>query len=49
MVSTDQTIADIRYILKKNGYVKDGDFLVNVASMPIAEQGTTNMLKISRI
>lgn len=49
MVSTDQTIADIRYILKKNGYVKEGDFLVNVASMPIAEQGTTNMLKISRI
>ena len=49
MVSTDQTIADIRYILKKNGFVKDGDFLVNVASMPIAEQGTTNMLKISRI
>jgi pyruvate kinase len=49
MVSTDQTIADIRYILKKNGYVQDGDFLVNVASMPIAEQGTTNMLKISRI
>lgn len=49
MVSTDQTIADIRYILKKNGYVNEGDFLVNVASMPIAEQGTTNMLKISRI
>lgn len=49
MVSTDQTIADIRYILKKNGYVQEGDFLVNVASMPIAEQGTTNMLKISRI
>ena len=49
MVSTDQTIADIRYILKKNGYVAEGDFLINIASMPISEQGTTNMMKLSRV
>jgi pyruvate kinase len=49
MVSTDQTIADIRYFLKKHGYVNEGEFLINIASMPIAEQGTTNMLKLSRV
>jgi pyruvate kinase len=49
MVSTDQTIADIRYILKKNGYIHEGDFVINIASMPISEQGMTNMLKLSRI
>lgn len=49
MVSTDHTIADIKYILKKNGYIQDGDFIINVASMPIEEQGMTNMLKLSKV
>lgn len=48
MVSTDHTIADIRYLLKKGGYINDGDFIVNIASMPIAEQGMSNMLKLSK-
>jgi pyruvate kinase len=49
MVSTDHTIADIKYILKKQGELKEGDLLVNLASMPISEQGMSNMLKLSRI
>jgi pyruvate kinase len=49
MVSTDQTIADIRYELKKHGYIKDGEYLINIASMPINEQGMTNMVKISKV
>ena len=49
MVSTDQTIADIRYFLKKHQYIMDGDFLINIASMPISEQGTTNMVKLSKV
>ncbi len=49
MVSTDHTIADIRYILKKNGYVNPGDMVIHLASMPIAEAGKTNMLKLSKI
>lgn len=48
MVSTDHTIADIRYILKKQGYLAEGDFVINIASMPISEQGMSNMLKISK-
>ena len=49
MVSTDQTIADIRFFLKKNSLIKDGDFIIHLASMPISEQGMTNMIKISKV
>jgi len=46
-VSTDHTIADIRYILRKHGYVNDGDLIVNIASIPMESKGMSNMLKIS--
>ena len=49
MVSTDHTIADIHYILKKGGFVKDGDLIINTASIPLEESGKTNMLKLSYI
>ena len=49
MVSTDHTIADIKYILFKDGKVKDKDFVVHMASMPINDAGMTNMLKLSRV
>ncbi len=46
-VSTDHTIADIKHILRSRKLVQKGDLVVNVASMPIAEQGMANMLKLS--
>ncbi|MCB0791144.1 MAG: pyruvate kinase [Flavobacteriales bacterium] len=46
-VSTDHTIADIKHILRKRKHVALGDLVINVASMPIAEQGMANMLKLS--
>lgn len=46
-VSTDHTIADTRYMLKKLGFAREGDFVVNIASIPLEEKGMTNMLKIS--
>ncbi len=46
-VSTDHTIADIKHILRSKKLVAKGDLVVNVASMPIAEQGMSNMLKLS--
>lgn len=49
MVSTDQTIADLRYELKKRGYIQEGDVIVNIASMPINEKGMSNMLKITKV
>ncbi len=49
MVSTDHTMADIKYILKRAGRVDEGDYIVNVASMPIAEKGMSNMMKLSKV
>jgi pyruvate kinase len=49
MVSTDHTIADIHYMLKKEGYLKEGDLIINTASIPLEESGKTNMLKLSHI
>ncbi len=49
MVSTDHTIADIKYVLFKQGDVREGDFVIHLASMPIADAGTTNMLKLTKV
>jgi pyruvate kinase len=47
MVSTDHTIAEIKEILKKDGYVKSDDLMINVASIPMHEFGKSNMIKLS--
>lgn len=49
MVSTDHTISDSKYMLKKLGLVKDGDLVVNIASVPIEEKGKSNMVKLSYV
>lgn len=46
-VSTDHTIADIKHLLRKKDHVQKGDLVINIASMPIAEKGMANMLKLS--
>ena len=48
-VSTDDTITDIKKIIKENKVVQSGDMVVNIASMPITNKGMTNMLKLSMI
>lgn len=48
-VSTDHTIADIKYILKRHGVLKEKDLIINIASMPINEKGQSNMLKLSYV
>lgn len=45
-VSTDATFMDIQNKLKADNYVKTGDVIINTASMPLKEKGSTNMLKI---
>ena len=47
--STDDTIADIKKIIKEKEVVQKSDFVLNIASMPISEKGMTNMLKLSVI
>lgn len=48
-VSTDHTIADSKYLLKKEGLLKEGDMVINIASMPIEAEGSSNMLKLSNV
>jgi pyruvate kinase len=48
-VSTDHTIADIKYLLLKYDLVKLGDLIINIASIPIEENGKSNMLKLSYV
>jgi pyruvate kinase len=48
-VSTDHTIADIKYMLKREGVLNADDLVINVASMPIEEHGNSNMLKLSYV
>ena len=47
--TTDQTIEDTKKILKKGKFIKKGDHVVNLASMPAHEKGMTNMMKISKV
>lgn len=48
-VSTDETVLDIKQILKESGYLRKGDVVVNLGSMPIIEKGKTNMIRVSTI
>ena len=45
--STDETIADVEAILKRDGHVKSGDIFIVLASMPINERGRTNTIKVN--
>jgi pyruvate kinase len=45
--STDETIADVEVILKKEGHLQSGDIFITLASMPIQERLRTNTLKIN--
>ncbi|AJR03037.1 pyruvate kinase [Siansivirga zeaxanthinifaciens] len=48
-VSTDQTVGDINKIAKKHGFVSKGDMVISLASMPIAEKGMVNTLRVREI
>lgn len=48
-ISTDNTIADIKQILKVSGMVKTNDLIINIASIPLSEKGKTNMIKLSAV
>ena len=48
-ISTDHTIADIKYIMKSEKHLKKGDLIINIASIPLEELGSSNMLKLSHV
>lgn len=47
-VSTDETVDDVNRIAFEKGYVVKGDYLINLAAMPIVEKGMVNTLRISQ-
>ena len=47
--TTDETVLETKKILKKYKYVKRGDKVINIASMPAEERGMTNMMKLSKV
>ena len=48
-VSTDQTVEDVNQIAVEKGYAVVGDFLINLAAMPIVDRGMVNTLRISQV
>ncbi len=48
-VSTDDTVEDVNQIAKEQKVVKKGDYVVNLAAMPIGNKGMVNTLRISEI
>jgi len=49
MTTTDETVIDINQIAKKKGYLTKGDYVVNLTSMPIRDEGMVNTLRITQI
>ncbi len=49
MVSTDDTVEDINRIATEKGYSKQGDYVINLTSMPVQAKGMVNTLRISKI
>ncbi len=47
--STDGTIIDIINLLRDDGAIKKGDFVVNTGSMPLQKRFRTNFLKITLV
>ena len=47
--STDQMMMDITKQLRNDALVEDGDFIIQLASMPILKNGTTNTMRIKRV
>ncbi len=48
-VSTDETVDDVNRIAHERGFVEKGDYLINLAAMPIADKGMVNTLRVSHV
>jgi len=48
-VSTDETFDDIMSVLKDAGMVKERDYIINCASMPLHKKQRTNTIKVSKV
>jgi pyruvate kinase len=48
-VSTDETVEDVNAIAQERGFVDKGDYLINLAAMPIVDKGMVNTLRVSLV
>ncbi|PKA83014.1 pyruvate kinase [Ulvibacter sp. MAR_2010_11] len=48
-VSTDETVDDVNRIAFERGFVSKGDYLINLAAMPIVDKGMVNTLRVSQV
>ncbi|KIA98103.1 MULTISPECIES: pyruvate kinase [unclassified Flavobacterium] len=48
-VSTDDTVTDVNQIVKDKGYVVKGDYLINLAAMPIKDKGMVNTMRVTEV
>jgi pyruvate kinase len=48
-VSTDETVDDVNRIAAEKGYVHKGDYLINLAAMPIVDKGMVNTLRVTQV
>ncbi|MBL0736106.1 pyruvate kinase [Flavobacterium sp. GN10] len=47
--STDDTVTDVNQIAIDKGYAQKGDYLINLAAMPIKDKGMVNTMRVSEI
>ncbi|WP_269234280.1 pyruvate kinase [Flavobacterium flavigenum] len=47
--STDDTVTDVNKIAVEKGYAVKGDYLINLAAMPIKDKGMVNTMRVSEI
>ena len=47
--STDKTVEEVNSLALENKYIKKGDFVINLAAMPVYEKGQVNTLRITKI
>ncbi|WPO80223.1 pyruvate kinase [Flavobacterium sp. KACC 22761] len=47
--STDDTVTDVNKIAVDKGYATKGDYLINLAAMPIKDKGMVNTMRVSEI
>ncbi|MDT8347099.1 MAG: pyruvate kinase [Flavobacteriaceae bacterium] len=48
-VSTDETLEDVNKIAESNNFVEKGDFIINLAAMPVQDRGMVNTLKVTEV
>ncbi|KOS06799.1 pyruvate kinase [Flavobacterium akiainvivens] len=48
-LSTDETVDEVNAIAVEKGYAESGDYLINLAAMPVTERGMVNTLRVTEI